>query len=223
MPKITLIGLHNFTDGDIWANMKIPDGPDPNVLHHKIMLEYGEFEVLYASPEAMKFAIENWSNCYLDAMTNLWATTQLKYDPIYNYDRYETETETPNITKNTNTNTNVTSSSNSSSSSNTTDSVNVEHTVSAFDSSSYSPSTKDDTRSSGTVENAGESSATTGGDTTATETETGTRVYERRAYGNIGVTTSQQMLEAERNINDWSWYDTVAKMFARDLLIPVYW
>ena len=59
----------------------------------------------------------------------------------------------------------------------------------------------------------------TGTDTT---THKGTERWNRRAYGNIGVTTSQQMLEAELTISEWSLYDHLSDVFIREFCIPVY-
>lgn len=42
------------------------------------------------------------------------------------------------------------------------------------------------------------------------------------AYGNIGVTTSQQMLEAELEVARWNLVDQITDMFIRDFCILVY-
>lgn len=57
---------------------------------------------------------------------------------------------------------------------------------------------------------------------TDTRTQTGTEKWNRRAYGNIGVTTSQQMLEAELTISEWNLYDHISDVFLREFCIPVY-
>ena len=214
MAKITLIGMHNFTDGAIWEGLNVPLGADKETLINTIMLEYGEMETLYASPSTMQFAISNWSNLYQDSMNRLWGTVGLEYNPIYNYDRTETETETPNITKTSATTSTASSTANNE---NLSEDEN-EHTVSAFDSADYSPSSKDTSTSKDTVN----SNANSVGNSDSRETETGTRKTERRAYGNIGVTTTQRMIESERSISKWSWYQTVSAMFAGSLLLGIY-
>lgn len=42
------------------------------------------------------------------------------------------------------------------------------------------------------------------------------------AKGNIGVTTSQQMLEAELNISAWNLYDHIIDLFLQEFVIPIY-
>lgn len=43
-----------------------------------------------------------------------------------------------------------------------------------------------------------------------------------RAWGNIGVTTSQQMLESEYKIAEWNLYEHIADVFLNEFIIPVY-
>lgn len=282
MAKVTLIGMDAWTDGAIWSSLTVPDGANRAALIHHILLEYGELEVLYNNPDYMRLMIKNWCTIHSWTMQKLWDTLSFDYDPIYNYDRYETETETPNITKtmigsedekdsfigkssnefngtNTGTVTNESTSTVHSSTSgennetkNTTDSTSNEHKVSGYDSNSYVPSYLDtgsntektvtNGDSFGSADSEGEGTEKTTNDletnntekgetnntgtknttTNSTEKETGTRTYERRAYGNIGITTSQQMLEQEREVSNFSWYVSVASIFASELLINVY-
>lgn len=43
-----------------------------------------------------------------------------------------------------------------------------------------------------------------------------------RAYGNIGVTTSQQMLAAELDIAHWNIYEHITDLFLSEFIIPVF-
>ena len=47
-------------------------------------------------------------------------------------------------------------------------------------------------------------------------------VHQGRTHGNIGVTTSQQMLEAELDIAKWNLYDEIADLFLSELVIYLY-
>ena len=53
---------------------------------------------------------------------------------------------------------------------------------------------------------------------------TGTNTIYRKSHihGNIGVTTSQQMLEAERKLQDWSIYQFIVDSFKLDFCLLVY-
>ena len=46
--------------------------------------------------------------------------------------------------------------------------------------------------------------------------------HEGRVHGNIGVTTSQQMLESELKIQAWNVYQHIADIFCSEMLITVY-
>lgn len=53
-------------------------------------------------------------------------------------------------------------------------------------------------------------------------TDTGTITRERREQGNIGVTTTQQMIKEEREIADWSLYQVIIDDFKTRFCIMVY-
>lgn len=238
MSKITLIGMYNWLGDPLFQGVTVPQGASKDLLINTILLNYGEMEALYASPDFMQFAITNWSGCVQYKMTRLFGTTQVEYDPIENYNRYEDSTETPNITRtgsrNESSDGSTTSTGNTSTktSNNTVgnESGNTEQTVSAFNASTYQPQNKSisvsDTTStdSGTAETTanttgGEKKTVTGSNT---DTETGTRTYTAHTHGNIGVTTSQQMLQSERYVAEFNFYQEMAKDFAKTLLVMVY-
>lgn len=44
-----------------------------------------------------------------------------------------------------------------------------------------------------------------------------------RAHGNIGVTTSQQMLQSELDIAEWTIYNHIADIFTAELMVGIYY
>lgn len=46
--------------------------------------------------------------------------------------------------------------------------------------------------------------------------------HNARIHGNIGVTTSQQMLESQLNIATWNLYEHITDIFLEEFIIPVY-
>lgn len=105
-----------------------------------------------------------------------WETN---YAPLENYDMEQTET--PDITKTRNVASNV--------STTTTDDI-TDNGIYGFNSSGSSANPQTKSTRNGTVTVSGDAD-----DNIETETETGTRGLTR--HGNIGVTTSQQMLQSE--------------------------
>lgn len=132
--------------------------------------------------------------------TKLWATMHFTYNPIENYDMIETMTDDVTEVEYGKTNTRTANL-------NTTNT----HEVQGFNSNSYNPSDKDTT-------------AETGTDThTDSGSDTHTRNYTLERSGNIGVTTSQQMIESERAL--WSWqffHDVVFPDINRVLTLSIY-
>lgn len=120
------------------------------------------------------------------------------------------------------------------------DSIN-EHTVSAYDSSAYQPESKDELRDDDTTTN-GSSAISSIGKKTNTdnvtestanaetdsrnrsdqEQESTAAAHSGRIHGNIGVTTSQQMLEAELDIARFNLYEEAANLFLTELTIYTY-
>lgn len=123
-------------------------------------------------------------------------------------------------------------------------SIVTENETSAFDSGTYSPkdqTTATDTTGIGTTnsqttntgvhdklhgtyeENAGRNE-TGSENTTGKETTGGTDdlVHEGHLYGNIGVTTSQQMLRDELEVARFNLIDEITDLFLPEFIIPVY-
>ena len=86
--------------------------------------------------------------------------------------------------------------------------------VSAYNSSTYQPKEKNTLTNN--LTNTVDSSTTSNG--------SNKEHIEHKAhlYGNIGVTTSQQMLEAELDIAQWNLYNQISDLFKTELLITVY-
>ena len=82
--------------------------------------------------------------------------------------------------------------------------------VSAYNSSDYQA--QDRTR-------ADSSNASNGKNTySSSNRESGTTTHDGRIHGNIGVTTSQQMIESELKLRKQSFYEYAASLFMQDLL-----
>lgn len=116
-----------------------------------------------------------------------YATFSMEYDPISNYDM--TEQMTNDITTHQYGHTNT-----------MTDNKDetIETEKAGFNSSGYSPVDKVSTKgNAGTVANV------------ESGTNTDTRNYKLTRSGNVGVTTSQQMLESERKLWLWDFFDSV--------------
>lgn len=182
---------------------------------------------------------------------HLWNTTQLEYNPIENYNMTESgtdttsgsNTQTSNIGSQTTTNSSeATSTIGAQDNSNTTTTTysgdkTTEHNVSPYDSETYYNQSKDtesfsnrndktlSTSKLGAREdsdnrtdtiNSGARSDSTNGSHSETVT------HELSRSGNIGVLTTQQMLESERQLAEFNFIHIVAKDILKNICICVY-
>lgn len=190
------------------------------------MLECGEFETLYSDPSFMRTAIGTWSNKHYRTFEKWIAALNLEYNPLENYDRIEDWTDTGKenskvkFTDETSTETDSTTTSEGSSNQN----GNTEDLVSAYDSNSYQESEKhvidtDEDHSDEVTSNTkltNDTEQNTEGDKGTEDKHTG------RIHGNIGVTTSQQMLQSELDIARFNLIQQITDLFGTELCIMVY-
>lgn len=83
------LGLYEW-DNTLFDLMQIPSALNRDTLIKNLIAETAELEVLYPNPVVLKNLIGVWSNKQIDIWNRLYATTQYEYDPIENYNRYET-------------------------------------------------------------------------------------------------------------------------------------
>lgn len=201
MAKITLIGFENYLQGydnSLFNKLVLPEGIDKDTLTNNILLRAGEFEVLYSNPDFLIDAIALWGKKYLRTFEKWLAALNIEYNPLENYDRIEEWNEH---------NTNAGNTTDVSSNSGT---INSENKVSAYDSNEYQP--HDNTLSS--------SANNTNSSTQVSATNDNVRTG--RTHGNIGVTTSQQMLQSELDIAKWNIYEQITDLFITEFCIMVY-
>ena len=207
LAKLTLIGLNEYykqthPTRTLFDNLTLPDIIDKNACVSHILLRYGEFCVLYPNPDFMYDAIKVFSDTYSRTFTKWADALNIEYSPLENYNRFE---DWRDIGESINT-----------ISSNTTDRITNEQTitkkVSPFENNQFQNSNED----SASVINDSTASTTGRTDINTDNTRTG------HTHGNIGVTTSQQMLEAELNISKWNIYENIAKLFANEFCVMIY-
>ena len=242
--KITLIGMYNFLNSandDLFKNLSVPTGIDKNTLINTILLNGGEYEVLYADAIFFQNAIGVWSNKWQRTMERWINALSIEYNPLENYDRMEDWVDNSSkIASGNATNNSVNS---------RIDTVNkneialasdlsesegdgtTTNTRSAYDSGTYQPHDESTTGTTGSNTSNGVTNAI--GDTKSDNTEilNGSEqrndneshmgLHSGRLHGNIGVTTSQQMLQAELDVSKFNIYNEISNLFVSELLIYV--
>ena len=220
MAKITLIGMYNF-DSTLFDGLGLPEGIEKDLVVDQILERSGEFEALYSNLDFMKQRISMWGRKHYFTFDKWIKALHIEYDPLNNYDRKE---EYEDIRKGNETGTTTGTGSSTSSGSTSpaaTTSTNTNE-VSAYDSASYQPHEKN--TNSLVVNNAGTDSSSSTSSTSSTDTKENEETIKHTAhlYGNIGVTTSQQMLQSELDIARFNVYGQIADLFVQDFCIMLY-
>ena len=239
--KITTVGFYQYMNAynnDLFGLLNLPPGIDKDTLVNNILLRGGEFEVVYSNPDFYKSAIGLWSNKHYRTFEKWINALNIDYNPLENYDRMEewsdsgsrTNTGTVSdsgIRKNTGTqSTESSGKDNFKGSGNSTSSDEI----SAYNSNSFQNDKKNTTNSSNSSEtnktandtrtdNLSESNSNTRTDNLSEKTNSDRK---GRAHGNIGVTTSQQMLQSELDIAKWNIYDQITDLFLNEFCVMVY-
>jgi len=230
---LSILGLYSY-DQTIFDGMSVPTGIDKQNLISNICLELAEFEILYPNAATMKQAIEFWSAKQLPVWNKLFDSTRFDYDPISNYDRKEewaeNETESKHGSHEESRDSTGSGTGKSTATGNNknsgTDTAQTD--VSAFNETSLSPKDKQTT----TLGTQTDTSTTTNAENSAKQTESadgstsenGSRDNMRtgHAYGNIGVTTTQQMIEQERQTVKFNTIDYIIADFKRRFCLLIY-
>lgn len=246
-PWASVIGIYNY-DNTIFDDLKLPlkaelrqdltllstSELDKSLLIGKILMDLGELGLVYPEPETLKGLIEIWSKVNHDNWLSLWETLLYKYNPIWNKDGTYTENRALNVTgqqadtTSGSVQTSGTDARTTTTDQDTTDGKTTSHSVTGYDTNSYSPESQDVESGSGTndvtVTDAGNMQQTTGTSGTLNRSTGGTEqeAITRVEQGNIGVTTSQQMIREQREIVLFNLYEFITDSFKKTFCVMVY-
>lgn len=231
--RLTFNGFIQY-DPDFLKRISIPAGLDRKVLANEILMKSFDLELVYPSYEFMKIMLERFTAARLWGWQKLYDTTLLEYNPIWNKDGTITETETRDLAHSEagdRTDSRKTSTSGSESGRDSrTGSEESESVVStnAFNTGAFTDRDKTSGNASndesGTYASESKSSGTDAFTSKETKdgTETGTVTRVREEHGNIGVTSTQQMIKEEREIALFSIYEQIADDIVKAFCILVY-
>lgn len=190
---MSILGLY-YLDPDLFKDMSYPSELDKDTLVDSILAECAELEIIYPDPDYMRMLIALWSKKELYNWQKLYETTQLVYNPIWNVDANETETETRDL--------------HSTFQNNERGNNTGINSRTGYNEDEFVDAEKDQLNS--TI-------GRDGGDTNS-----GTVTIQKRRGGNIGVTMTQQLIEAEREVDKFNIYDFIVDSFKRRFCILVY-
>lgn len=222
--KITLIGMEKFLNPDhsVFESMILPDGIDRETLIGSIFLRCNEFELLYSDPEFMTDAVNIWSRKNYRTFEKWVKALNIEYEPLYNYDRTEEYTDTHKGDYEKNAEGNNSGTNKQTNNLKTENDTTLTHSEKAFNDTSFVETTEDIT--DGEIKDTGTVDSEYGNQSKGEEKgkDNYTNTHKARLFGNIGVTTSQQMLESELSIAEWNLYSHISDLFCSEFCIMVY-
>lgn len=180
---MSLLGLYRW-DNTLFDDLTIPAALDKDTLVNALLMDTAELESLYTDFDALKTMLGYWSARQMPTWQRVTDACSAVYDPLRNYDRHEDIElkETRDLAGSTDTEGDTSGDGSSTLS------------TAAFNSSTLQTGEK--------TENESGTEYSSSVDTT----DTGTITHETDAhiYGNIGVTTSQQMLREELDLAEYA-------------------
>lgn len=194
MNLINIMNLWKDEGKDIFDGIYLDPRLDKDLVVNTI-LDYSATNIpLYQDYNLFNFKNKVFFDRNRDNIIHLLDAFTLDYDPIYNYDRYEKYKEIDETNRNSNSTSSLSS--------------NIENKISAYNSSTYQPS-NESLSADNTKEN-------------VTSDDKHNYYTDNRIYGNIGVTTTQQMLESEIDLRDrYNIYEWIARKWYDEFMLKV--
>lgn len=222
---LSILGLYQ-REPTLFDELELPGSMNKDVLIDNILYEAAPLEAYYPDPNFMKFMIGRWSFMNQSVWQKLYDTTVLEYNPIFNYDRTEEWSENEQmLDKRTLTGTEMeTSTDNSSGEIKSSGTVKSELNVSGYNESSYVPREQTIETPDTLTSNTSETDRIVSIDKNDTENMDRKRdnIRTGRAFGNIGVTTTQQMIQQERETVLFNMYKVITDSFIERFCLMIY-
>lgn len=186
-------------DNTLFDNMSLPDDVALDDVVDHIIFKYGDAPLFSPDPAVMKYYITKWSARRLPQWVRFKNAIEEEYNPLENYDRTEETTDYFTHGHKVVTNDDL------------THGLTTEGQISADNASTYQPDSK--------AINSGKDQR----DLDETHSGQDKRDYNSHIHGNIGVTTSQQMLTSELEvIPKLDLLDFIADDFHSEFNIMIY-
>lgn len=218
---LSIQGLYQW-NSKVFEYLKVPDGVDHSLAVQSILMECYDLELIYPDWEAMHNGIGVWSARRNPIWEKLYASTKLEYNPIENYDRIENWDD---VSDRNGAVGSVRKHGAGQSSKNSTS--NIENTtttnrVQGYDGGEWENHDQSAVSTKATVksENSQEQQGWDNYEELRKDADHNTR--SGRAHGNVGVTTTQEMISQERDIVNYDIYAVITGDFVDAFCIGVY-
>ena len=233
--RLDLLGIYNF-DNTVLDLLEVPEDEDGNELIDKdtlkdnLLMDTAEMEILYPDASFLKMAIGAWSKKQVPIWSELYASTQYEYNPIWNVDGtvveerdlagtdYRTDDHTTERTHDDS----MERTHDDTMERTHDDTITADSSTYGYNSSTAAPTDKVETGHDGTI-----TDAHTG---TITDTDTGTINHDTTdtgsitttRQGNIGVTSTQSLIKEQRDVVQFNIMDYIINDFKNRFCLLVY-
>lgn len=229
MSKMTLslLGIHNFLtanndpsflDAEYFHLPEELTQEDRDALSALILSETAELETVYPDPNTLYTVVNAWSRSRVPAWERIYAALTAEYNPVHNYDRYEVESGTDTGTR-TQTHTGTRGETESE---DITDTASDTATgkVSGFNVNTLTDDKQ--TVSNGTGSRDRDVNRQETRNLSDGETRNLANSRNLHAFGNIGVTTAQEMIRQDLDLRKTDMLRIIADEFKDYFCLLIY-
>ena len=194
-------------DNTIFDHFAVPPEIDRQLVIDNLLMETAELEILYPSPSFLKIAIQRWSAKELPIWQELYDTTTYVYNPIHNYDRTEDgwDERVPDLTYGKGTT--------------DTSDTRGQDTTTASQRAFNDGSGLVDVDKQIFDHGSGVTTVHTGADT---ETGSDKTTHHMEISGNIGVMSTQEMIQKQRDVVQFNVIDEIVRSFKERFCLLIY-
>ena len=241
--SLDLLGIYRI-DNTVLDLLEVPEDEngdaliDKNTLKDNLLMDTAEMEILYPDSSFLKLAIGAWSKKQVPIWSELYASTQYEYNPIWNVDGTVVE-ERDLAGTDYRTDDHTTERTHDDSMERThddtlerthDDTLTTDNDVYGYNSATAAPESKVTADHDGTITDAHTGTITDAHTGTITDTDTGTINHDTTdtgsitttRQGNIGVTSTQSLIKEQRDVVQFNIMDYIINDFKNRFCLLVY-
>lgn len=241
--RLDLLGIYNF-DNTVLDLLEVPEDEEGNELIDKdtlkdnLLMDTAEMEILYPDASFLKLAIGAWSKKQVPIWSELYASTQYDYNPIWNVDGtvveerdlagtdYRTDDHTTERTHDDS----MERTHDDTMERTHDDTLTTANDVYGYNSDTAAPESKVTADHDGTITDAHTGTITDAHTGTITDTDTGTINHDTTdtgsitttRQGNIGITSTQSLIKEQRDVVQFNIMDYIINDFKNRFCLLVY-
>ena len=241
--SLDLLGICRI-DNTVLDLLEVPEDEngealiDKDTLKDNLLMDTAEMEILYPDPSFLKLAIGSWSKKQVPIWSELYASTQYEYNPIWNVDGtvveerdlagtdYRTDDHTTERTHDDS----MERTHDDTMERTHDDTLTTANDVYGYNSATAAPESKVTADHDGTITDAHTGTITDAHTGTITDTDTGTINHDTTdtgsitttRQGNIGVTSTQSLIKEQRDVVQFNIMDYIINDFKNRFCLLVY-